>query len=89
MEWQDFILVFDDIDTLGITCKIFYLQVRLCKQCNNIRHNTRRGADHIIYSPSIQTPWDMEPETQNYLVKAVVSLLQEAKPYGAGTLPYK
>ena len=26
----------------------------------------------------------MQPETQNYLVKAVVSLLQEARPYGSG-----
>ena len=25
----------------------------------------------------------MEPETQNYMVKAVVSLLQEATPYGS------
>ena len=27
--------------------------------------------------------WEMEPETQSYLVKAVVGLLQEAKPFGS------
>ena len=60
-------------------------KVRLCKQCNNIRHNNRRGVDHVLYNATIPIPWDMQPETQNYLVKAVVSLLQEARPYGSGT----
>jgi hypothetical protein len=57
--------------------------IRLCSQCHKIRHNTRRGADHVIHA-SIPTPWEMEPETQNYLVKAVVALLQEALPFGSG-----
>ena len=56
--------------------------VRLCNQCHKIRHNTRRGADHVIYGSSIPSPWFMEMETQNYHVKAVVSLLQEARPFG-------
>lgn len=30
------------------------------------------------------SPWEMEAETQNYLVKAVVGLLQEAVPFGSG-----
>ena len=56
--------------------------IRYCNQCNKIRHNTRRGADHVIHS-SLTSPWEMEPETQNYLVKAVISLLKEAKPFGS------
>jgi Cation-channel complex subunit UNC-79 len=37
--------------------------VRLCNTCNKIRHNTRRGADHVVHA-SLPSPWDMEPETQ-------------------------
>ena len=33
---------------------------------------------------SLPSPWEMEAETQNYLVKAVVGLLQEAVPFGSG-----
>ena len=57
--------------------------MRLCNQCNKIRHNTRRGADHVVHA-CLTCPWEMEPETQNYLVKAVTGLLQEAVPYGSG-----
>ena len=38
--------------------------------------------DHVIHGPPPPV-WGMEPETQSYLVKAVVSLLQEAKPFGS------
>ena len=37
---------------------------------------------HATHS-TLPSPWDMEAETQNYLVKAVVGLLQEAVPYGS------
>ena len=57
--------------------------MRLCNQCNKIRHNTRRGADHVVHA-CLASPWDMEAETQNYLVKAVIGLLQEAVPFGSG-----
>ena len=38
--------------------------------------------DHVIHGPPPPV-WEMEPEMQSYLVKAVVSLLQEAKPFGS------
>nr|XP_040575380.1 protein unc-79 homolog [Lepeophtheirus salmonis] len=57
--------------------------IRYCNQCHKIRHNTRRGADHVIHVP-LTSPWELEPETQNYLVKAIISLLKEARPFGSG-----
>ena len=38
--------------------------------------------DHITHG-ELSSPWDMEQEMQNYLVKAVVALLREAKPFGS------
>ena len=38
---------------------------------------------HVTHC-SLSSPWEMEAETQNYLVKAVVGLLQEAVPFGSG-----
>eukprot|EP00094_Tigriopus_californicus_P000131 TCALIF_00127-PA protein Name:"Similar to UNC79 Protein unc-79 homolog (Homo sapiens)" AED:0.02 eAED:0.04 QI:0/0/0/0.66/0.5/0.33/3/0/2591 len=55
---------------------------RYCNQCNKINHQSRLTMDHIIHS-KISSPWDMEQEIQNYFVKAVISLLQEAKPFGS------
>ena len=43
---------------------------------------SRLTMDHVIHGPPPPV-WEMEPETQSYLVKAVVSLLQEAKPFGS------
>ncbi|KAG0705547.1 Protein unc-79 [Chionoecetes opilio] len=55
--------------------------IRYCSQCNNIRHNNRRGTDHIVHT-TIGSPWAMEPQMQNYTIEAIVSLLNEAQPYG-------
>jgi len=55
---------------------------RYCAQCNKINHQSRRTMDHITHA-ALPSPWDMDQETQNYLVKAVVSLLQEARPFGS------
>ena len=57
---------------------------RYCKQCNKINHQSRLTMDHIIHS-TLPSPWDMDQETQNYLVKAVVSLLKEARPFGSSS----
>ncbi len=55
---------------------------RYCSQCNKTLHHSRRTMDHITHG-LLPSPWDMEQETQNYLVKAVVGLLQEARPFGS------
>lgn len=57
---------------------------RYCGQCNKINHQSRLTMDHIVHGAP-PSPWDMEFETQNYLVKAVVSLLQEARPFGSSS----
>lgn len=53
--------------------------IRYCQQCHNLRHNNRRGGDHIVHT-CLPKAWDMDPEMQNYLVEAIVSLLKEARP---------
>lgn len=53
--------------------------IRYCEQCNQNRHNQRRGDDHITHR-SLQPTWLMEAEMQIYMVEAVISLLREAKP---------
>ncbi|KAG7162816.1 unc-79-like 2 [Homarus americanus] len=58
--------------------------IRYCSQCNNIRHNNRRGTDHIVHT-TIGSPWAMEPQMQNYTIEAIVSLLNEAQPLGDKT----
>ncbi|XP_050714372.1 protein unc-79 homolog isoform X4 [Eriocheir sinensis] len=58
--------------------------IRYCSQCNNIRHNNRRGTDHIVHT-TIGSPWVMEPQMQNFTIEAIVSLLNEAQPYGDKT----
>ena len=55
---------------------------RYCGKCNKINHQSRRTMDHISHG-ELSSPWDMEQEMQNYLVKAVVALLREAKPFGS------
>ena len=54
--------------------------IRYCAQCHSIRHNNRRGGDHVFHC-NLTGAWDMSPEMQSYTVEAVVSLLKEAQPY--------
>ncbi|KAJ9597430.1 hypothetical protein L9F63_011724, partial [Diploptera punctata] len=56
--------------------------IRYCQQCHNIRHNNRRGGDHIVHT-SLPQLWDMDAEVQTYMVEAIVSLLKEAKALNA------
>ncbi|XP_068237998.1 protein unc-79 homolog isoform X5 [Palaemon carinicauda] len=58
--------------------------IRYCSQCNNIRHNNRRGTDHIVHT-TMGSPWLMEPQMQNFTIEAIVSLLNEAQPFGDKT----
>ncbi|ODN04336.1 Protein unc-79 [Orchesella cincta] len=53
--------------------------IRYCSQCHSIRHNNRRGLDHVFHK-SIQTPDTSDTELLNYHVEAVVSALLEAEP---------
>nr|CAD7392026.1 unnamed protein product [Timema cristinae] len=53
--------------------------IRYCQQCHNIRHNNRRGGDHIVHT-SLPQLGDMNAEMQTYMVESIVSLLKEAKP---------
>lgn len=45
--------------------------IRYCSQCNNIRHNNRRGTDHIVHT-NISSPWTMEPQMQHFTIEAIV-----------------
>ncbi|XP_069685618.1 protein unc-79 homolog isoform X4 [Periplaneta americana] len=58
--------------------------IRYCQQCHNIRHNNRRGGDHIVHN-SLPQLWDMDAEVQTYMVESIVSLLKEAKPLNTDT----
>ncbi|XP_034946562.1 protein unc-79 homolog isoform X2 [Chelonus insularis] len=53
--------------------------IRYCQQCHNIRHNNRRGGDHV-YHMALPHFSEMDPQSQAYLVQAIVSLLKEAEP---------
>ncbi|XP_037086283.1 protein unc-79 homolog [Pollicipes pollicipes] len=53
--------------------------IRYCAQCDSIRHNNRRGGDHLVQY-RIGSPWKMAPDVSRYMVEAVVSLLKEAQP---------
>ncbi|KAK0097709.1 hypothetical protein PV326_014335 [Microctonus aethiopoides] len=53
--------------------------IRYCQQCHNIRHNNRRGGDHV-YHMALPHVSQMDSQTQTYLVQAIVSLLKEAEP---------
>ncbi|GAB6020639.1 hypothetical protein CHUAL_003310 [Chamberlinius hualienensis] len=53
--------------------------IRYCSQCHSIRHNNRRGGDHVCH----MTPTSLgktDPETLMYAMEAIVSLLKEAQP---------
>ncbi|XP_054270817.1 protein unc-79 homolog isoform X2 [Macrosteles quadrilineatus] len=52
--------------------------IRYCQQCHSIRHNNRRGGDHIVHT-CLPKAWDMDSEMLSYLVEAIVSLLKEAR----------
>jgi len=56
--------------------------IRYCLQCHNIRHNNRRGGDHIVHT-SLPQLWDMDAEMQTYMVESIVrySILKFTKCY--------
>ena len=45
--------------------------IRYCSQCHSIRHNNRRGGDHIVHC-NLTSAWEMSQEMQNYSVEAIV-----------------
>lgn len=49
--------------------------IRYCSQCHSIRHNNRRGLDHVFHK-SIQAPDKSDTELLNYHVEAVVRYLK-------------
>ncbi|XP_017885377.1 protein unc-79 homolog isoform X1 [Ceratina calcarata] len=53
--------------------------IRYCEQCHNIRHNKRRGGDHV-YHTALPHISKMDSQTQTYMIQAIVSLLKEAEP---------
>ena len=55
--------------------------VRYCSQCDGIRHNSRRGDNHVLQRP-LMSPWVMKAEDREVLKAAVISLLSLARPYG-------
>ncbi|XP_072766929.1 protein unc-79 homolog isoform X2 [Anoplolepis gracilipes] len=54
--------------------------IRYCKQCHGIRHNTRRGGDHV-YHMALPHISELDSQAQTYMVQAIVSLLKEAEPH--------
>ncbi|XP_011871476.1 PREDICTED: protein unc-79 homolog [Vollenhovia emeryi] len=53
--------------------------IRYCQQCHSIRHNNRRGGDHV-YHTALPHISQLDPQAQTYMVQAIVSLLREAEP---------
>ncbi|RZF46360.1 hypothetical protein LSTR_LSTR011144 [Laodelphax striatellus] len=53
--------------------------IRYCMQCHGLRHNNKRGGDHIVHK-CLPKAWEMDDEMHNYLVEAIISLLKEARP---------
>ncbi|XP_034177759.2 UNC-79 domain-containing protein [Osmia lignaria lignaria] len=53
--------------------------IRYCQQCHNIRHNNRRGGDHV-YHMALPHISQLDSQTQTYMVQSIVSLLKEAEP---------
>ena len=54
---------------------------RYCSQCDGIRHNSRRGDNHVLQRPLV-SPWLMKAEDREVLKAAVISLLSLARPFG-------
>ncbi|XP_039288508.1 protein unc-79 homolog isoform X2 [Nilaparvata lugens] len=53
--------------------------IRYCMQCHGLRHNNKRGGDHIVHK-CLPKAWQMDDEMHTYLVEAIISLLKEARP---------
>ena len=45
--------------------------IRYCAQCHSIRHNNRRGGDHVFHC-NLTLAWHMAPEMQSYVIETVV-----------------
>ncbi|XP_058797132.1 protein unc-79 homolog, partial [Phymastichus coffea] len=52
--------------------------IRYCQQCHNIRHNNRRGNDHIFHL-ALHHISCMDSQMKTYFVQAIISLLKEAE----------
>lgn len=63
---------------LNIPTRIVF---RYCSQCDGIRHNSRRGDNHVLQRPLV-SPWLMKAEDREVLKAAVISLLSLARPFG-------
>ncbi|KAG8194067.1 hypothetical protein JTE90_003015 [Oedothorax gibbosus] len=57
--------------------------IRLCTDCMQLLHDDEKREEHMLHA-TIPSPWNMDPETQSYMVEAVVSLLREAEPVSPG-----
>ena len=64
-------------------CTIYnsHRPIRYCGQCDKIRHNSRRGNDHVLQKPLV-SPWTIPNPDRDVLKAAVISLLSLAKPFG-------
>ena len=45
--------------------------IRYCQQCHSIRHNNRRGGDHVFHC-NLTSGWDMPLDMQSHVVEAIV-----------------
>ncbi|KYN09887.1 Protein unc-79 like protein [Trachymyrmex cornetzi] len=45
--------------------------IRYCQQCHSIRHNNRRGGDHV-YHMALPHISQLDPQAQTYMVQAIV-----------------
>lgn len=45
--------------------------IRYCQQCHSIRHNNRRGGDHV-YHTALPHISQLDPQGQTYMVQAIV-----------------
>ncbi|XP_071438717.1 protein unc-79 homolog [Hetaerina americana] len=53
--------------------------IRYCRQCHAMRHGRRRGGEIHMVHTALLPAHHMDPQTQTYLVEAIVSLLKESK----------
>ena len=59
-----------------------HILIRYCQQCDGIRHNARRGDNHVLQKP-LTSPWTMSSADREVLQSAVISLLSLARPFGS------
>uniref|UniRef100_A0ABD2W1Y0 C2H2-type domain-containing protein n=1 Tax=Trichogramma kaykai TaxID=54128 RepID=A0ABD2W1Y0_9HYME len=52
--------------------------IRYCQQCHGIRHNNRRGSDHIFHL-AINHILQTDLKTQAYIKQSIMSLLQDVQ----------